>query len=231
MSGKLTSYRYTLILIAAVTAVILLTLSWQRLRASLRFLPVDTAISNFRENQEVDNTQLEGLIERAGETIAIHDHYRYWDVLSELQILSSQDRARSFWERRQALNASIAAAEVVVQHAPAKPRTWLRIARAREYLTYPPEQVIPALKSSILAGRVEPTLMLTRLELGLRFMHQLDTDTKRMLRDQAVLTWTIQPKPMLQRIKTGELTLPLLRELLTTSNQAIISEIETHFDE
>jgi hypothetical protein len=215
-------------LLIGITASCLLTLSWPRLQASLKFLPVDTAISNYWKTREFDNAQLTGLIERAEEAIALHDHYRYFESLSELQLLSSQDMGRSFWERRQALENSITSAEQALIRAPSRPRNWLRIARAREFLTYPPETVIPALKMSILTGRVEPTLMLSRLELGLRYLAALDTEGIRLLRDQAVLTWTIQQRDMLKRIKSGSLSFDLLRQVLAGSNDEIVKEVEAY---
>ncbi len=226
MSGKALAYRYTLILLIGVVACLLLALSWPRLKASLRYLPVDTAISNYWESGEIDSAQLDGLIARAHESIAIHDHYRYWEGISELRLLSGLDMDRSIWKRREALQHSISAARQVVRVAPSKPRTWLRIARVKEILAYPAEQVIPALTMSILTGRVEPTLMLTRLELGLRYLPVLDTEAILLLRDQASLTWTIQQRRMLKRIESGSLDPALLRELLATGNQSIIAEME-----
>jgi hypothetical protein len=228
MSGNSSLYRYSLILLIGIAASCLLTLSWPRLQASLRFLPVDTAISNYWKTREFDNTQITGLIERAEEAIALHDHYRYFEGLSELQILAGQDMERSFWERRQALEISITSAEQELIRAPSKPRNWLRIARAREFLAYPPETIIPALKMSILTGRVEPTLMLSRLELGLRYLAALDAEGIRLLRDQTVLTWTIQQREMLKRIKSGSLSFDLLREVLAGNNSAIVIEVEAY---
>lgn len=229
MTGKSSLYRYTLILMAGLSAVILLAISWPRLRASFNFLPVDTAISNYWKTQAIDYAQLDGLIKTAEQSVEIHDHYRYQAGLSELKILSSQDMSHSIWQRRQALQDSILAAENVVRRAPANPRVWLRIARAKELLAYPAEQITPDLKMSILTGRVEPTLMLTRLELGLRHLPVLDEDAVRLLRDQAVLTWSIQKQPMLKRIEAGSLNLDSLREVLSESNPEIISEIEANF--
>jgi hypothetical protein len=221
-----TGYRYFLILVTGVTAGLLLALSWPRLHASVRYLPVDTAISNYWKTREFDVSQLAGLIERAEETIAIHDHYRYFEGLSELQILNSQDMSQTIWLRREALEASIEAAEQALLRAPAKPRTWLRIARAREYLAHPPETVIPPLKMSILTGRFEPTLMLSRLELGFRYLPSLDAKDIPLLRDQAVLTWQTQQRPMLERINSGTLNIGLLREVLVDGNQGVLSEME-----
>lgn len=226
MTGNSSLYRYSLVLTVGVTACILLALSWPRLQASLGYLPVDTALSSYWKTREFDTTQLNGLIERAKESITIHDHYRYWEGLSELQLLSAQDMSLPAWIRRQALEKSMAAAGEAVRRAPSKPRNWLRIARVGGFLALPAETVIPALKMSILTGRVEPTLMLTRLELGLEYLPDLDTEAVRLLRDQAVLIWTIQKRAMLSRIKSGDMSLDLLREVLSTNNQAIISEME-----
>ncbi|RLA48603.1 MAG: hypothetical protein DRR42_16525, partial [Gammaproteobacteria bacterium] len=144
--------RYTLVLITGVSALILLSLSWPRLQASLRYLPVDTAISKYWETREADTGQLDALIVRARETIALHDHYRYWGGLSELQILSGQDMARPYWQRRQVLEQAVLSALEVVERAPAQPRAWLRIARTRAFLGYPVADIIPAWKMSILTG-------------------------------------------------------------------------------
>ena len=108
MTSKFIQYRLLLILLATVAACILLSLSWPRLRASVHYLPVDTAISNYWKTREVNHAQLDGLVNRAAESITIHDHYRYWEGQSELLILRGQDMNRSFWERREALEKSIA---------------------------------------------------------------------------------------------------------------------------
>ena len=221
-------FRYTLILLIGVAAAVLLTLSWPRLHASVRYLPVDTAISKYWADRKINVEQLDGLIERARESIALHDNYRYWEGLSELQMLSSQDMNRPLWQRRQALEQSLSAAEEVVKRAPAKPRTWLSIARASASLAYPEEQITAALKMSILTGRVEPTLMLARLELGLRYLPGLDEEAVLLLRDQAVLTWVVHRRQMLQWIENGSLDFNLLREVLSGRNQDIISAMEAH---
>ena len=76
MTEKSLLYRYPLIVIVGVTAILLLALSWPRLRASISYLPVDTAMSSYWKTRKTDGMQLNGLIERAKESIAIHDHYR-----------------------------------------------------------------------------------------------------------------------------------------------------------
>ena len=218
--------RYTLVLTIAVTAVILLSLSWPRLRASLRYLPVDTALSKYRETREANMEQIDALIERARESIALYDHYRYREGLSELQLLSSQDAAKPYWQRRQVLEQSLSSATEVVGRAPAQPRTWLRIARARAFLGHPQAEVIPPWKMSILTGRVEPTLMLIRLALGFTYFNALDSEAVLLLRDQAVLTWAVNRQDVLGQLQNGALDFDLMRKVLSAQNQDIIAEME-----
>ena len=226
MSVIPTINRYLLILAVGAVAVILLMLSWSRLQASVRYLPVDTAISKYWETREPNVEQLDALIERAREVIDLHDHYRYWDGLSELQALSSRDESKSYWQRQQALEQSIVSAVEVVKRAPAKPRAWLRIARTKALLGYPADEIIPALKMSVLTGRVEPPLMLARLELGFRYFGGLDDEGVALLRDQVLLTWAVHKRAVLRRLKDGSLDLDLLRKVLSDHHPDIIAEME-----
>ena len=220
--------RYTLILIIGVSAFLLLSLSWPRLRASLRYLPVDTAISNYWETREADNGQLDALIVRAQESIALHDHYRYWGGLSELQMLSGQDMSKPYWQRRAILEQAIVSATEAVERAPAQPRAWLRIARTRAFLGYPQDEIIPAWKMSVLTGRVEPTLMLSRLELGLGYFGGLDDEAVLLLRDQAALTWSVHRREVLKRLESGSLDIGLMRVVLSGRHEDILAEMEAH---
>ena len=101
-------------------------------------------------------------------------------------------------------------------------------ARAGVFLAYSEEQITAALKMSILTGRVEPTLMLARLELGLRYLPGLDEEAILLLRDQVVLTWELHQRQMLQGIESGSLDFDLLRVVLSGRNQDIISAMEAH---
>jgi hypothetical protein len=226
MTGDHSPYRYALIALLALVTGLLLVMSWPRLRASVHYLPVDTAMSNYWESRELDDAQVEGLILRAEEAIAIHDHYRYWAGLSELKIISSQSMSKSLWQRRQALESAIETAEEAVRRAPSNPRVWLRIARTKEVLGRPAQQIIPPMVMSILTGRVEPTLMLARLELGLRHLSSMNEANARLLQDQVVLTWSMHQRAMAARIKSGNLNLDVLRGVLDQSQAAIIAEME-----
>ncbi len=218
--------RYTLIMIVGLASVTLLSLSWPRLQASLHYLPVDTAISKYWESREANTHQLDALIERTRECIALHDHYRYWDGLSELQTLSGHELARPYWQRRQILEQSILSAEEVIRRAPIQPRTWLRIARSRAFLGYPSDVVIPPWQMSILTGRVEPTLLLARLELGLSYFNDMDSEAVLLLRDQSVLTWAVHKRQVLKRLEDGSLDFDLMREVLAGYHPDIIAEMQ-----
>jgi len=227
-TSKLLLGRYALILIIGVSALVLLSLSWPRLRASLRYLPVDTAISKYWETREADTGQLDALIVRAQKSIALHDHDRYWGGLSELQMLSGQDMSKPYWQRRQILEQAVVSALEVVERAPAQPRAWLRVARTRAFLGYPQDEVIPAWKMSILTGRVEPTLMLVRLELGLMYFNGLDDEAVSLLRDQAVLTWVVHRREVLKRLESGSLDINMMRAVLSGRHEDILTEMEDH---
>jgi len=219
-------FQFTLLTIIGIAGVILLLLSWPRLQASIDFLPVDTGLSGYWESGEIKAVELDALIERARHSVKLYDHYRYWEGLSELLILSAQDASRPYWQRRQILEQSVTAAIAALRRAPARPRTWLRIARARALLGEPAVQVIPAWKMSILTGRVEPTLMLPRLELGFRYYNALADEDIALLRDQTILTWAVQRAGVLKRLQSGSLDLNLMRKVLSAQNPDIIAEME-----
>ena len=67
MISKFIQYRFLLILLATVAACILLSPSWPRVRASVHYLPVDTAIYNYWKTREVNHAQLDGMVKRAAE--------------------------------------------------------------------------------------------------------------------------------------------------------------------
>ena len=208
-----------------VAAAFLVYLAWPRLHASLRYLPVDTAINRYYDTADVPALQLEGLQQRAADAIGIHPHHRYWDGLSLLHYLQATDTDNPLHKRREAFEESITAAEASLRRAPAQPRAWLRIAQARSWLRYPPEQVIEALKMAIYTGRVEPSMFLTRLALGLAYMPRMDGEALAMLRDQVLLAWQLQPRLLANALKNGDLRLDPLVQLLTGAHDTVLEDI------
>jgi hypothetical protein len=205
-------------------------LAYPRLHASLLYLPVDTAISNYWDSGEIPLGQLKGLQQRASESIAIHPHYRYWDGLSFLYLLEGADTSKKLFERREAFEQSIEAAQISLGRAPSQPRAWFRIARAGAWLRYPAAEVIAALKMAIYTGRVDPSLFMARLMLGMSYLPVMDEEASGLMRDQAVLAWQLQPREVTRAINDGLLSLPRLEELLGGTHPVVIAGIKETVD-
>lgn len=220
----------TLLLVVGAAAIALLTLSWPRLQASLAYLPVDTAIRNYYASREIPSAQLPGLIERTRQAIDRNDHYRYRDGLSTLLYLRGLDERSPTRQRRPAFEQAIAEAQNVVAAAPARPMAWQRIARTHALLGHGPEQIIAPLKMSIYAGRVEPTLLPGRLELGYRYRSALDDEAAGLLRDQTLLGWKLQPRQLTRAIEQQRIGWQGVRELLGGRNDRVLQEMEASLD-
>ena len=214
------------VLLIAAASAFLLYLAYPRLHASLLYLPVDTAINRYYDTLEIPSGQLEGLQARAQEAIGIYPNHRYWDGLSQLYFLQGSDTSGPLFGRRKAFENTIEAAESSLALAPGQPRTWLRIAQARSWLRYPPEEVIDALKMAIYTGRVEPSLLMTRLRLGLAYLPRMDAETTAMLRDQLLLAWRMQPREVTRAVKQRSLRWVSIEQLLSETDAAVLSQIE-----
>ena len=204
---------------------LLFYLAYPRLHAALVYLPVDTAINRYYDTGEVQSAQLEGLQQRAREAIEINPHHHYLDGLSLLYHLQAADPEQALYRRREAFEFAITAAEDSLERAPAQPRTWLRVAQARSWLRYPPEQVIDALKMAIFTGRVEPSMFMTRLDLGLAYLPRMDAEGQAMMRDQVLLAWALQQRQLARALKSGELRLAGFETLLADAHEAVLNEI------
>jgi hypothetical protein len=212
--------------VAVTAAVALLTLGLPRLQATLAYLPVDTALARYFREGEVPPGQLVALRTRAETAIGHHPHYRYYDGLSQLNYLQALDAAGKPWLQRPALARSLDAGLEAVARAPAKPRTWLRIARARAALGEEATAVAEALTMSILTGRVEPTLLLPRVELGFQVAHALDEEGRALLSDQTLLAWRVQERAFRRALREGRLDLSRIESVLGTRSDTIVRALE-----
>jgi hypothetical protein len=226
MKDKSYARDYTQLALVFVLALGLLLLSWPRVRASLRYLPVDTAIARYWVGETIPADQLRALGARARESLELHGHYRYWDGLSFLHYLGGLDAGSPPLERRHALESSIEAALEAVGQAPMKPMTWLRIAAARASLKYPGDQVLAALKMSIYTGRVEPTMLPLRLELGYSHLGSMDDEAVILLRDQTLLTWRVQGSAFVRSIRSGAIRFSDVERVLAGSHNDVLEEME-----
>lgn len=208
-------------------AVVALGFAWPRLMASVHYLPVDAAQKRYYATAEVPVGQLDALVSRASEAIKMHPHYRYFEGLSFLHYLRALSITSSRSERWQALQDSLSAANEAVRKAPARPATWLRIARIRSVMGQGDYAVVPPLNLSILTGRVEPSLLLPRLELGLKYVDVLDAETVAMLRDQAVLMWRDDPRVLVSAIRQERVNAEQVKSLWGEANAGLIAELES----
>jgi len=215
-----------LLVIVAAIAIGTMSLAWPRLQASLTYLPVDTAINNYYKNQQIPNQQIPELITRAEQAIQEHDHYRYHEGLSLLHYLYGIDARSPTMETRPALEKSLAEAETAVSAAPAQPMIWQRMALIHALLRHSPERVIQSLNMSVYTGRVEPTLLISRLELGSRYLEWMDTEAQGLLRDQALLTWKLQAGHLTKAIKEQRINWPAMQLLLADRNAGVLNQME-----
>jgi len=103
---------------------------------------------------------------------------------------------------------------------------WQRIARTHALLGHAPDKIIPPLKMSIYAGRVEPTLLIGRLELGYRHLAALDDEAVSLLRDQTLLGWKLQPRQLTQAIEEHRIGWQGIQNLLGGHNDRVLEEME-----
>lgn len=218
--------RIGLSLLSLVVAAALVSLAWPRLRASLVYLPVDTALARHWAGDTPGPDQLAALSVRARQALAVHEHYRYRDGLSILEYLRAQDSGLSAQERRALLAASDEAALQSVSQAPMKPAGWLRVALARQYLGEAPASVIPPLLMSVYTGRVEPTLQLLRLELMYGLQRHLDADGRRLLQDQTLLVWQLQPRALVRHILSGRIPYDRVADTLAATHPTVLDGID-----
>lgn len=214
-------------LVVLGVGLMVLAMAWPRLQASVHYLPVDSAIKRYYSSGEIPSVQLPALIERTEQSILRYRHYRYLDGLSFLLYLQAADTSNPRDLRWSALKASLQAAEAAVQKAPAKPATWLRIARVRSILGQGDQSVVPPLKMSILSGRVEPRLLMPRIELGLGYLQALDEESLSLLRDQLLLVWQVSPRSLVNALKQERIALEQVEWLLGARGAGMLTELKS----
>ena len=209
-----------------LVALFVLTLSWPRLQASVRYLPVDIALDRYFQDRQIPSDRLEVLIGFAAESIAYHDHYRYHDGLSLLHYLRGLDINTPAMQRRAAYRSAEAEAVASLQRAPAQPSAWMRLANIRWVLRDEPEKIIGPWKMSIFTGRMDSTLISQRVETGLAHRQDMDREAEAMLRDQLLLAWRLQPGTFIKVLSRRDPTLSLTRELVQNTDPAALEEME-----
>ena len=221
---KATQLIYSGIITAVALSV--LALSWPRLQASIRYLPVEIAIKRYYATREIPTDRLPVLISFSEQAVAHQDHYRYRDGLSMLHLLRAIDFKTPALERRDAYASAASEAEASLQRAPSQPSLWLRLARLRWILHEEPEAVIAAWKMSIFTGRSTVPLVTQRVEIGIAFRADLDDEAVAMLRDQLLLAWRLKPGSLIQVLASRDRELEVTRELIENSDPSALTDME-----
>jgi hypothetical protein len=230
MQQKSRLSQWSVVTLAAVTALAVLALGWPRLQASIRFLPVDRSMERFYQEREIPSHRMLTLMGFAREATALNDHYRYRDGLSTLYYLRGLDFQTPALERRDAYRQAEAEAVETVRRAPAQPEAWLRIATVRAILRDEPEEVLGPWRMSILTGRTHSTLLVPRVGLALPYTAFLDSETGSMLRDQLLLAWALKPRDLLLELKARDPGLERTRELIADRDPASLSDMEERIE-
>lgn len=214
----------------ALLAGALLALALPRMKASLRFLPVDQAIDHYYADRDIPSHRMVTLIEFARQAIDYHDHYRYHDGLSLLYYLRGIDIHTPALERReQYVRAELEAVEVV-KRAPAQPQAWLRMATVRSILHDEPENVLAPWRMSVFTGRTHSTLVAPRIGVALPYLRFMDAETRGMLRDQILLCWDMKPGELVEVLAASDRQLAATRELLGNTAPAVLNELEARIE-
>ena len=218
--------RFGLMALVAVVSVSVLYLSYPRLIASVRYLPVDRALDRYYADNLIPTDRLTVLIRFANEAIGRNDHYRYRDGLSQLHYLRALDVQTPAKERRTAYRSAEAEAMESLRLAPAQAAVWLRMATIRWILHDEPESIIEPWKMSVFTGRTYTTLYTLRVEIGLAVHEQLADEGRAMLRDQVRLAWRLHPGGLMQVLSRRDPGLRLMRNLLAGADPLIITDME-----
>jgi len=214
----------------AVLALALLGLSWPRLQASVRFLPVEQAIDRYYETREIPTHRMQTLLGFAGEAIELHDHYRFHDGQSFLHYLRGLDIYTPALERRAEYRKAEQAAMEVVRRAPAQPEAWLRIATVRAILRDEPDEILEPWKMSIFTGRTHSTLLVPRVGVAVPYLEFMDPETRAMLRDQVLLAWALKPIDLLRELKQRDPRLDRTGALIAATDPDALAEMEARIE-
>lgn len=211
---------------AASLALIVLAMAWPRLQAALQYLPVEAAIDRYHLDGQAPLESLDELLERTYRSIGHHPQPRYWNGLAVLSYLQALDDSASLALRREAFERTVQAARQSLLLAPVQPRSWLYLALAQSSLTFRGAAAIEPLKMSIYTGRVEPALLLSRLQLGYARFAQLDQEARGLLRDQTLLSWRLKPREFSRAIMAGDIDFQRIAALLGPTAPGVLQEME-----
>lgn len=224
------SRQWSVTALALLVTLATLALAWPRMKASVRFLPVDLAIERYYETREIPTHRMLTLLGFARQALEFHDHYRYHDGISFLHYLRGLDVYTPAMERRAEYRQAESAAVEAVKRAPAQPEAWLRIATVRSILRDEAPDVIEPWKMSVFTGRTHSTLLVPRVGIGLPYLELMDAESRAMLRDQLLLAWALKPVELLRELKQRDRMLERTGDLIGGWDPAALVEMEARIE-
>ena len=207
-----------------------LLLAWPRFQASFRYIPVELAIKQYQQDQQIPTERLPVLIRFADRAIELNNHYRFHDGLSQLHLWRALDPYTRALERRPAYRMGESEAMISLQLAPSQPAAWLRLATVRWVLRDEPETIVQPWKMSIFTGRTNASLLKRRVEIGLAFFGELDSEGSSMLRDQLLLAWRIRSGALVPVLAGRDPELATVRALLADNDPTTLAEMEERLE-
>jgi hypothetical protein len=213
------------VLIGLLTVVVL-TMAWTRFAAAIQFLPVERDISDYYKSRSLPATQIDSMLAQTALATAKLDHYSYHSALSLLYYLQATSPGTGLNLRREKLDQSIAEARISLSAAPMQPELWLRIVQAGFLSFLPHNELAPNYQMAIWSGRVEPTHLIQRLQVGLALERSLDEVGLNLLRDQALLAWNLKQPEVSRAIRNGQINRARLEALLRESHPDVVADME-----
>jgi hypothetical protein len=146
--------------------------------------------------------------------------------LSLLRYLQALEPATPRWERDPSLRRSLGAGTEALAWSPVNPYAWYQVAQVRSALEQPASEVVSALEMSMLTGRVEPNLLLPRIELGATYLSSLDDGQRAQVSDQVGLAMQLKRSQILRSVRDGRLDFEALRQLAPPGLEAELDTME-----
>lgn len=200
--------------------------AWPRLGPSVAYLPVEKALSRHWSGEPIEPEQLSALAARAETILARRSVPRVHEGAAILRYFDAATPGHSPGERAMRLQDARAHTRASLASSPLQPAAWLRLAILRDALGETPARIADALALSVYSGRVEPSLLLTRLQWLLAYRQHIAAEDLRLLPDQALLTWHSQPKALLQAILSGDIAYAQLADILARHQPAALDAID-----
>lgn len=128
--------------------------------------------------------------------------------------------------RRVSLEESLQEAKLALHGAPLQPDVWLLMAQAGVQTFLPANELAAFFRMAIWSGRVEPTHLIGRLQIGFALQQHLDEEGLSLLRDQALLAWNLKQREFLTAIRSNKFQRARVEALLRQSHPDVIREME-----